>query len=384
MWISSANSNFGDNWHTLTKFCAATVLSKMLWQQAMANASRGAADTPETVNKRARRSPMWMRSPEPDYEGQAPPRPSWMAAVDAMHAASATRSCSSASQHSSQCSSASRAVSFGRPMCNRCASADEAATDLSESVHADDLEFAAAELSEEEAADVRSDDEGLMSADAVDSVPGRRLWDARVLHPAGVAKWDNTANCQAALAYKCPCDIACLSKVGDVIQIYEHRRKFRLRLGSKARSGALRDTLRELLAEHYDAGLGTFSNSFVVCGVGGMCDRAYAAAAGVSEATFMRARSDVTKERPKHAGRVQVRARRVSFVRAQLDAWVRAQRNTMEGDKSTGLKWFTEKVTERQLWLRYVRSCDHAQVPCHSLSGDLLHTWGDCACGAHV
>lgn len=344
----------------------------MLWQQAMASASRGAADTPETVNKRARRSPLWMRSPETDGDGQAPDRPPWMAAMDAMHAASDTPSSSSASKHSGRSSSAPLAASSGRPMRSRCASVGAAATRSSESFVADDVEIAAAQLSEEEAADMQSDDDNLTSAETGDSVPGRRLWDPRVVYPAGVAKWDNTANCQAALSYKCPCRSECLSKVGDVIQMYEHRRNFRLRLGSRARSGALRDTLRDLLAEHYDASLGTFSNSFVVCGVGGMCERAYAVAAGVSEATFMRARCDVTKARPKHVGRVQVRAQRVSFVRAELDAWVRAQRNTMEGDKSTGLKWFTEKVTERQLWLRYVRSCDHAQVPCHSLSGDLF------------
>lgn len=130
----------------------------------------------------------------------------------------------------------------------------------------------------------------------------------------------------------------------------------------KASSGVLRDTLRQKLEDHYDAAIGQFSKTFVVCGVGGICERAYAVATGVSETTFVRARADVTLKRADHAGRVQVQQKRVSEARALLDAWVRAQRNTMEGDKTTGLKWYTEKVTEKQLWHRYVKSCDKAQV----------------------
>lgn len=198
----------------------------------------------------------------------------------------------------------------------------------------------------------------------------RRLWDKRALFPAGADKWDNAANCQAALRYDCPCGRRCLSKVADVIALYDHRKQLRAHIGKNIKSGKLRDVLRDRLKEHYDADLGAFSQSFVVSGVGGVCERAYAVAAGVSEATFVRARADVTKNRPYHAERQKVKVERVSEARRQLDAWVRAQRNTMEGNKTSGLKWYTERVTEKQLWNRYVNTCDRAQVNCSS--GPLL------------
>lgn len=75
----------------------------------------------------------------------------------------------------------------------------------------------------------------------------------------------------------------------------------------------------------------------------------------MSEVTFVRARSDVTRNRPTHDGRVQAIQQRVRQARTALDAWVRAQRTTMEGDKSTGLKWFTEKTTAKQLWQQYLQ-----------------------------
>lgn len=190
----------------------------------------------------------------------------------------------------------------------------------------------------------------------------RRLWDRRALFPAGVEKWDNAANCHAALTYECPCGGRCLSRVADVIALYDHRKQLRAHVGKNNRSGKLRDVLRDRLKEHYDADLGAFSQSFVVSGVGGICERAYAVAAGVSEATYVRARADVTKSRPYHSGRQKVRVERVSEARRQLDAWVRTQRNTMEGNKTSGLKWYTERVTEKQLWNRYVNTCDRAQV----------------------
>lgn len=239
-----------------------------------------------------------------------------------------------------------------------------------------DVQMAHVELSAEEGMELRSDEEDdWVRASDGKVVPGRRLWDTRALNPSGVSKWDNAANCAAALKYDCPCGEKCLSKVADVIELYNHRKKFRSRLGTHGRSGALRDTLRDMLAQHYDAQLGAFSNSFVVAGIGGMCERAYVVACGVGEATFVRARADVTKDRPTHVGRVRIRTRKVTNARCQLDAWVRAQRNSMEGDKSTGLKWYTEKVTERQLWLRYVRSCDHAQVSSTCTSGVFVCVW---------
>lgn len=115
--------------------------------------------------------------------------------------------------------------------------------------------------------------------------------------------------------------------------------------------------------------------SFVVGGFGSVCERAFAVAAGVSEATFVRARADVTMKRPTHAGRRQVREKRVSASRSVLDSWVRAQRHTMEGDKNSGQKWYTEKTSERQLWMRYCKSCDLSQQPTVGTSRLLHEIW---------
>ncbi|KAL3894263.1 MAG: hypothetical protein SGPRY_013857, partial [Prymnesium sp.] len=144
---------------------------------------------------------------------------------------------------------------------------------------------------------------------------------------------------------------------------------------SAAKSGGMRDVLRAKLEQHYDAHLRHFQRTFVVAGISGMCERAYAVAAGVSEVTYVRARTDVTKERPMHAGRVQVRQTKESAARQTLDAWVRSQRDGMEGNKTTGKKWYTEKVTEKQLWLRYTKSCDRAQQPTVGSSRLLFDIW---------
>ena len=42
-----------------------------------------------------------------------------------------------------------------------------------------------------------------------------------------------------------------------------------------------------------------------------------------------------------------------------LDAWIRRQMGNMEGDKETGARWYSKgKLTEKELWLRYVKDCD--------------------------
>lgn len=104
-----------------------------------------------------------------------------------------------------------------------------------------------------------------------------------------------------------------------------------------------------------------------------MCERPFAVALGVSEATFARARAHITKDRPTHAGTVPQREKLTSFARSVLDAWVSAQPNKMEGDKITGNKWYTVKTTEKQLWHRYLVCCDKAQQPCVG-SYRLLHS----------
>jgi len=203
---------------------------------------------------------------------------------------------------------------------------------------------------------------------------GRRLWSTNELFPSGGKKWRDTANCTAVMTYDCPCGRRCLGRVPSAIDIYEHRRQLRAQVASQG-SGGLRDILRKEMARHYDRNLNAFSHSFVVGSAGSICERAYAVASGASEATYARARADVTKDRPLHNGRATAKAAKESEARRLLGSWVCAQRNSMEGDKQSGLKWYTEKTTERQLWARYITTCDKAQQPSVGSSQLLWKIW---------
>lgn len=240
-----------------------------------------------------------------------------------------------------------------------------------------------ASLSDDE---LDSDDSGVHGYDGGDvtmraqGVPvegvGRRLWDAEVVYPSGVHKWGDVKNCEAALRYDCPCGRYCLSTAGGVIELYEHRRKLRA-MASKKDMGGLRDTVRTVLAQHYDAGLRRFTESFVVGRCARACERAFAVGSGISEVTFARARADVVQERGWHNDRLVVRERAECEARRALDAWVRLQRDTMEGDKISGNKWYTEKTTQKQLWDRYVSSCDRAKQPTTGNPRLLFTIWGE-------
>ena len=120
------------------------------------------------------------------------------------------------------------------------------------------------------------------------------------------------------------------------------------------KSRTLRGQLRDSLAQHYDAVTKTFTPSFVVGSVGDVCERAYVVATAVGEATYVRARADVTKDR--EASRGQQRRVR-SEQRSCLDAWVRAQRETMEGDKISGQKWFTESDKDYPRLILKLQQC---------------------------
>lgn len=204
--------------------------------------------------------------------------------------------------------------------------------------------------------------------------PARRLWDSSKVYPAGVNHWSDTKNCEAALRYDCPCGNRCLSHAGSVIDIYEHRRQVRA-ISEAPGNGGFRDTIRRLLAQHFDSVLGQFTRTFVVGKYAYACERAFAVGCAVSEVTFTRARADVIQDRPWHEQRVSKQVRVESEARRALDAWVRIQRETMEGDKITGDKWYTEKTTEKQLWARYIASCDRAKQPTVGTSRLLYTIW---------
>lgn len=147
---------------------------------------------------------------------------------------------------------------------------------------------------------------------------GRRLWDASVVYPMGVSNWADAKNCRAALHYDCPCGRQCLSTAGDVINIYEHRRKIRA-LAEQKSSGGFRDTIRRLLSEHFDAQTSTFTRSFVVGKCGHACEYAFAIGSSCSEVTFVRARTDVVQNRGWHDERLTVKHAAQSIDRRQLD-----------------------------------------------------------------
>mmetsp|Transcript_24379 Transcript_24379/g.78633 ORF Transcript_24379/g.78633 Transcript_24379/m.78633 type:complete len:195 (-) Transcript_24379:112-696(-) len=158
---------------------------------------------------------------------------------------------------------------------------------------------------------------------------------------------------------------------GAVTAIYEFRKSWRNRM-QRAGLGKT-DTLHGDLRAHYDGATKTFTAGFVVAGVAGVCEKSYCMAIGLSEATIARARADVTKGRGLRKVHLPEKVRRVSLERSRLDAWVLAQRDTFEGDKFTGNKWYTEKTTALALWKRYCADCSRLNQPTVG-SCRLLHT----------
>lgn len=132
--------------------------------------------------------------------------------------------------------------------------------------------------------------------------PGVRIWDKEKLYPSGVTNWKDLCNLQAAIEHDCRCKHHCLQKVGGHIVIYELRRQFR-RAAQDLGQGGMRDHLRGVMEPHFDRELGKFRNTFTVgetCS--SVCVEAFAAAVGVSEGMYVKARADVSQSRPRHAG----------------------------------------------------------------------------------
>lgn len=198
---------------------------------------------------------------------------------------------------------------------------------------------------------------------------GIRVWPSDVVYPLGNRQFGSVPNLQAALAYDKCCSRCCLTRVAaemepnGITALYAHRQQFRQSVSRLGGRGGDRDATRDMLAAHYDVRSRKFQHTFVIAGVSGCCVVSAAIAASVSEATYARARGDVTKARPRHAGRSASRKDCMSSARRTLDAWVRTQRAGMEGDKICGNKWYSEKVTGRQLWERYLRDMNMVQQP---------------------
>ena len=201
--------------------------------------------------------------------------------------------------------------------------------------------------------------------------PGARWWDNAVVHPNGVRNWKDLPNLIAATGYECRCGRHCLSRVGGEMELYEFRRGLRAKAMSLGQGG-LRDAMRDVPEQNFDRTQGDFRNTFRVGQSDDVCVMAFAVGVGISECTFGNARRDVTANRPRHAGRSSARAVRRSAVDEALDAWIRRQRQGMEGDKQTGVRWYYGKLTKSALWRRYAADRDDAQQP---LVGDRDRLW---------
>lgn len=236
---------------------------------------------------------------------------------------------------------------------------------------ADDVQDSWAECSpaHEDASTDDEDDQAVLQLGG-----GRRLWNSSAVHPTGVKKWEDTRNCHAALEFECPCGRACLSRIGGPIELYKFRQQLRMKVQAKG-SGGMRDVLRREMEGHYDLSRATFTCSFRIAEFGQVCERAFAVACAVSEVTFVRARADITKARGWHQHRANKRVKRDCEERRVLDGWVQLQRESMEGDKITGNKWYTMKTNEKQLWQRYLSSCDAAAQPAVGSSRLLHRIW---------
>ena len=194
-----------------------------------------------------------------------------------------------------------------------------------------------------------------------------KLWTKKQF-PAGVENSNNwrMENMRAAQEWSCPC-LDRTNCIGAdricVLQLYDHRQRFRERAGP----GGLRDATRDELEGHYDQTSGKFSRSFVVGPLGDCCAESAALAKGISFQTFATARADVRRKRPHRPARQQGRRRKESEQRAHIRAWIRSQRTSlMEGPKggSDPLdKWRTGSLPRSKRYELYKESQRRSSQP---------------------
>ena len=164
------------------------------------------------------------------------------------------------------------------------------------------------------------------------------------------ACWDWT-NIQAAQKWCCPCRdrASCISKERIRPEdLLIHRKDVQVGLQTNAR-----DAIRNQLAEHYNKSEKSFSRSFVVGSLNDCCAASAGIAGGFSWATWSRARTDLTKDRPRHKGRAAARHKVESDARRIINAYIRDLRASMTGSKGgskgTG-NLYTGKRSLSQRW----------------------------------
>ena len=179
----------------------------------------------------------------------------------------------------------------------------------------------------------------------------------------GAYCWD-WLNIQAAQAWECPCaDVRnCIG--ADRIRpeaLLIHRKEVitKMRINK-------RDTLRLQLGEHYSKTDRCFSRSFVVGGLNDCCAASSGLAAGISWSTWSRARADLTRDKPMHAGRSKEKEQRESDARRMINAYLRDLASGMEGSKggSRGSgKVYTGKQAVKQRYQAYRNSRIARKLP---------------------
>lgn len=206
----------------------------------------------------------------------------------------------------------------------------------------------------------------------------RALGPTEKYAPQGPRRWSDAKNLKAAVHYDCPCGRKCLRHIAaeeqGVIALYEFRHCFRQRVEASGAGGA-RDVLRRDLQCHYDEIEKRFTTSFVVGTNGRCCVESYAVATGISEGTYARARADVTRNRPEHAGRTQRRTAIETVARAELDAYVRHLKNGMERDKETGEHFHAPYDTHKSRWRIYYKERVRKGLPVHGSMALLADVW---------
>lgn len=191
--------------------------------------------------------------------------------------------------------------------------------------------------------------------------PMGELWSADQF-PEGTrnhACWDWSNIC-AAQQWSCPCADRrnCIGEERlkpEALLI--HRKEFQTSVAPFR--GGLRDCTRQVLEEHYCKESQTFSRSFVVAGLNDCCAASKGLADGLAFVTWARARCDVRKARPYHAGRMTKRKELEHSARRQINAYLRNLRESMEGSKggSRGSgKSYTGKQSKKARYEAYRKS----------------------------
>ena len=154
---------------------------------------------------------------------------------------------------------------------------------------------------DEYATDGEHDDEERPAAGPVGASSGK-LWGPHE-YPEGMkghALWDWT-NIQAAQLWECPCPDRPSCIGADRMRpeaLLLHRKEVNTTMQMNRR-----DTARQKLKLHYSCTTKSFSRSFVVGELNDCCAASCGVADGMSWATWSRARTDLKKDRPLHAGR---------------------------------------------------------------------------------